>query len=173
MEHIKTVTGNAAAGIFAAIVLTGAAYALWLGAPLLNSTVDHVFASDIPVIRLGHAPVELPAVPADYSAGAARSAGFSVRSAAQKSVASSARTYSVSTSKASPAKPKARTVTASPKTVVAAEKPRPAEAPKVETPKVEQHATSSEVKTTHESTTARTSNESAVSVKAAEKHEDH
>ena len=73
MNDLKTITRNAAAGLLTALVATGAAYALWLGAPLLNSTVGDVFATDIPVVRLSHPPVSSPSTPIDYAAVVAAS----------------------------------------------------------------------------------------------------
>jgi len=73
MNDLTTITRNAVAGLLAALVATSAAYALWLGAPLLNSTVGDVFATDIPVVRLSHPPVSSPGAPIDYAADVAAS----------------------------------------------------------------------------------------------------
>jgi hypothetical protein len=73
MNDLNTIGRNAMAGLLTALVATSAAYALWLGAPLLNSTVGAVFATDIPVVRLSHPPVSPAGTPIDYSAVVAAS----------------------------------------------------------------------------------------------------
>ena len=68
MDYPKTMTSNAAAGLLTAALLAGAACALWLGAPLLNVTVNDVFESDIPVVRLSHPQIAASGVRLEYSA---------------------------------------------------------------------------------------------------------
>jgi outer membrane biosynthesis protein TonB len=177
MEHIKTMTGNAAAGLFTALVLTGAAYALWLGAPLLNSTVDHVFASDIPVIRMSHAPVATPAVAITLPTSSFGDSRFSSH-AGTKSAATPARTYTVSAAHTSA--PTVKSKVAETHKASVAEKSKSAETPKVaekakpsETPTTEKPKVAQTPKTEHKSATTEHHTETAAQVRPTEQPEDH
>jgi hypothetical protein len=178
MEHIKTMTGNAVAGLFTALVLTGTAYALWLGAPLLNSTVDHVFAADIPVIRMSHAPVVTPAVAINLPTSAFGESRFSSHPGT-KPATSPTRAYTASVAH-TPASTVRSKVAETHKSKLA-EKPKSSETPKVaethkssETPKVaETHKSSEKPKTEHKSVSTEHHTETPAKSQPTEQPEDH
>ena len=51
MTRIKQITGRIVLGVMTLAVAAGAAYALWLGVPLLNPGGERFGAGDIPIIN--------------------------------------------------------------------------------------------------------------------------
>lgn len=74
----KTMKSNTAVGLLTGALLIGAACALWLGAPLLSATVNGVFASDIPVVRLSHPQIATHGARLNYFAVVATSRKLAV-----------------------------------------------------------------------------------------------
>lgn len=67
MARAKQIAGGVVLAVMTFVVVAGASYALWLGAPLLNPEVDHFTARDIPIINTD-AKIVRPIPSADSSA---------------------------------------------------------------------------------------------------------
>lgn len=94
MVRARQVAGGVVLAALTLVVVAGAAYALWLGAPLLDPDVYHFTARDIPIISTD-AKIVLPIPSADSSsrsgivrpapaAGAPKARAVSRKSAAKR-----------------------------------------------------------------------------------------